>query len=70
MEYLESARLNATAPSSMTIAARAERRKSEIIWLSDSGVITSIFRLPRRNISDLWPAGLFGFDRDRRASGS
>ena len=52
---------NATAPSSITTAARAEIRKSEIIWLSDSGVIASMFSLSERHVSDLWPAGLFDF---------
>ena len=39
IEYFDSARSNAMAPSSTTTAACAPLRKSESIWLSESGVM-------------------------------
>jgi hypothetical protein len=39
IEYFESARSKAMAPSSTTTASRAPLRKSESVWRSESGVI-------------------------------
>ena len=51
IEYFDSAKSNAMAPSSTTTAARAPLRKSESIWLSESGVIDSMIRWANGAIS-------------------
>src|ERR1700732_1219362 len=54
-EYFASARSNAMALSSTTTAAHAPLRKSESVWLSESGVINQNFPLrqpPRQGSLD------------------
>lgn len=50
-EYFDSARSNAMAPSSTTTAARAPLRKSESMWLSESGVMLSESFIPTERVS-------------------
>src|ERR1019366_9385869 len=50
-EYFDSARLNAMAPSSTTTAARAPSRKSESIWLRESGVMYGNYSLVKGSAS-------------------
>src|SRR6266404_7208381 len=65
-EYFASARSNAMAQSSTTTAARAPSRKSESIWLSESGVINRIIRPASPHVSDRRTEKLFGFAPARR----
>src|ERR1035437_10171845 len=72
-EYFDSARSNATAPSSTTTAARAPSRHSASIWLRDSGATFSeLFASPEmasvidgpRNCLFFWlGTGVAGDDR-------
>src|SRR5208337_1327652 len=63
IEYFDSARSNAMAPSSTTTAARAPLRKSESIWLSESGVTAPNYSPHRSEVGDGGTVKMFGFDR-------
>src|SRR5947209_5898714 len=54
IEYFDSAKSKATAPSSTTIALWASAKKSDSVWLRESEVIPSILHRWPAPVCDAW----------------